>query len=97
MMQTVLSTVFRQKGIMAKAAIVGGVATDKIDLTSDGSSGSFVSAAQYFAGTAANGSGVTILPCTEPSPISNSNLVFVREVIEGTATVRLVSCLGLFV
>jgi hypothetical protein len=97
MMQAVLGTVFRQTGVMAKASVVGGAATDKVDLTSDGSSGSFVTVAQYFAGATANGSGVTIVPCTEPSPISNSNLVFVRETLANTGDTRLVSLLGLLV
>jgi hypothetical protein len=97
MMQAMLGTVFRQTGVMAKASVVGGAATDKVDLTSDGSSGSFVTVAQYFAGATANGSGVTIVPCTEPSPISNSNLVFVRETLANTGDTRLVSLLGLLV
>jgi hypothetical protein len=98
MMQNVLGAVFLQKGIMVKAGILTTTAGDKIDISGSGVSGSFVNAAQAQTGTSAQalGDGVTIIPCTVPSPVSNSNLVFMREIIATTATVRLVSSMGLF-
>ncbi|TCT08689.1 hypothetical protein EDC22_1081, partial [Tepidamorphus gemmatus] len=36
----------------------------------------------------------TVISCTEPSPVSNSNLVFIRESIATTATGRFVSAMA---
>jgi hypothetical protein len=99
MMQNILGAEFLQKGIMVKAGISTTTAGDKIDISGSGVSGSFVNAAQAQTGTSSQplGDGVTVIPCTEPSPVSNSNLVFIRETIATTATVRLVSAVALFV
>ena len=76
---------------MVKASFTSGTATDGIDISPSGVAGSFVGAA-----SPVGVSGVTIIPCTELSPISNSNLVFVRETIGSTGTVSLVSSVGVF-
>ena len=82
---------FRQTGIVVKAAIVAGSATqgDAIGLTPTGAGGSFATAAAHGAGD-----GSTLIPCTDLSPISNSNLVRVRESLAATAGIRLMSSMA---
>jgi hypothetical protein len=68
---------------------MGGSGSDSLGLSPTGENGSFVSAAVNGAGD-----GVTLIPCTELSPLSNSNLVRIRETVATTAGIRLVSCLA---
>ncbi len=92
MLQNLFGAVFRQSGIVVKASFTSATATDGIDMSPSGVAGSFVGAAG-----AVGASGVTIIPCTELSPISDSNLVFVRETIGSTAMVSLISSVAVYV
>lgn len=80
---------FRQSGIIVKAQVVSGTGADQIAASAAGVNGSFVTAA-----TGASNGGVSMIPCTELSPISNSNLVRVRETFASTAGVRLLSSMA---
>jgi hypothetical protein len=94
MLQQVFGAVFRQSGLMVKAALSSDAAGDTLALTPDGVGGSYVSAAQTFSPGVLAGSGVTIVACSELSPISNSNLVFVAERYSGAATTELISAVA---
>ena len=78
MLQNVLGAVFRQKGIFCKAVMIPPVGTSQeIDLSPSGAGGTFVALTTPTDGSI--GSGLLFIPCTELSPISNSNLVMIRE------------------
>jgi hypothetical protein len=92
----VLGRVLRQAGVMAKLAASGALAQTEIAVTEAGVSGSFQSVASFPAGTF--NAGQAIIPCSQASPISNSNLVFVREGAAGaTMATGAVSVLALLV
>lgn len=92
MLVNLFGQAFRQTGLIVKGLLNDGTGRDTIGLSATGASGSFVSAA-------VNGAcdGVSLLPCTELSPISNSNLVRIRETISATASTRLVSSIAVLV
>jgi hypothetical protein len=94
MLQSVLGAVFRQSGLLCKASVagVGGV----LALSSSGVAGSFVSLNASDSGAALGG--MIVVPCTQPSPVSNSNLVFLRESIgaPNQLGVTIVSTIGVF-
>jgi hypothetical protein len=77
MMQAVLGTVFRQTGIVARVIASGNGELVQIGLSADGSSGSYMALESGDTGTTRNG--CVIIPCTQLSPISNSNLIIFRE------------------
>lgn len=82
MMQTVLGRVFRQSGVLLKS-LVEGVATQAVVDTSEaGVSGSFTGARSESGGSRLGGQYTQM--CSVQSPISNSNLVFLRETVTGT-------------
>ena len=95
MQQNLFGTVFRQSGIMVKASMVGASTGDALDVTPTGLVGSFVSCAKVQTGGASAAGGVTVIPCSELSPISDSNLVFVRETATTTATTESIGCVAL--
>lgn len=80
---------FRQTGIIVKANILTATDGDNITISPDGVGGSFVAAAQ-----APSSAGVALIPTTDLSPISNSNLACLRETIATTAGIRLVSSIA---
>lgn len=80
---------FRQSGVVVKSHI-SGASGDGLSLSANGISGSFISVA-----TTGAGDGTTLVPTTELSPISNSNLLFLRETVAGAATLELVSIVAL--
>ena len=96
MLQNVLGAVFRQSGIMCKAAVFPPVGISQvIDLTPTGVGGSFVAISSTKDGSASQG--MILIPCTELSPISNSNLVFVREADGGGSLgITLISSIAVF-
>ena len=96
MLENLFGAAFRQSGIMVKASLIAQSAGDSVQLSPDGVAGSYIAAVQTAVAGQAAGSGVTVLPCTEPSPISDTNLVFLREVIATTATVELVSSFAVY-
>lgn len=96
MMQAVLGRVFAQSAIMVRPILTGATQGDQITMTPSGVSGSHITCARtYIAGLPA-GDGVTIVPCTVPSPVSDSNLVLLREWIGSTASLSILSCLAVF-
>lgn len=91
MLQQLFGAPFRQAGIVVKASLSGG-AGDGIGLSATGITGSFIPAAKSGAGD-----GITIVPCSELSPVSDSNLVFIRQEISATASIELVSAIAVLV
>ncbi len=83
MMQTVLGRVFRQSGVLAKVQAQGVSVQAQSDLSEAGITGSFQTIKSFTDG--ALNVGQMIIPCSQLSPISNSNLVFFRESVTGTA------------
>jgi hypothetical protein len=81
---------FRQAGIECKAAIVG-ASGDYVALTPSGVTGSFNTAAFH-----GGGDGTTMVSCSELSPVSNSNLVGIKESIATVATTRLASVVAVY-
>jgi hypothetical protein len=82
MMQAVLGRVFRQKGVLVKS-LVEGVATQAVlDSTEAGVAGSFSGVRSESSGSRL--SGQYTQTCGVASPISPSNLVFVREAASGS-------------
>jgi|FEC22Drversion2_1045045.scaffolds.fasta_scaffold00075_97 hypothetical protein len=94
MMQANLGHVFPQAGIVVKASIVAATANDTIDVSPNGATGTFVKAARCYVAGGTGENATTVISCTEPSPVSNSNLVFIREIITTTATGRFVSAMA---
>ena len=92
MLVNLFGQAFRQTGVIVKSGISSADPADITALSATGAGGSFINAA---AGTPS--SGVTLAPCTELSPISNSNLLRLRETISATAGIRLVSVLAVLV
>lgn len=84
LMQNQLGAVFRQSGALMKFDIEG-TGRCGIDVTPTGISGSFSRGSSLSDGSI--NYGLWFASCTELSPISNSNLVFVREVDNGNSLV----------
>ena len=83
MMQAVLGRVFRQKGVMLKMLVEGLSVQAILDSTETGAAGSFTGVRSESSG-ARLGAQYT-QSCGVLSPISNTNLVFIRETVTGTA------------
>lgn len=96
MLQNIFGQTFRQSGIVAKTVLTAATAGDTLQLSPSGAPGTFVATAQTQVAGQAAGAGVTVIPCTELSPISNSNLFFVREVIATTATLEILSSIAVY-
>lgn len=97
MMQAVLGSVFRQAGVLCKMASEGvGGAQAVVGISEAGVTGSFQNLRSFTNGSFIEGQNV--IACSQPSPVSDSNLVFVRESAAsasmGTAAVSVV---GVFV
>jgi hypothetical protein len=82
MMQTVLGRVFRQAGVLLKGLSEGLSTQAVIDTTEAGVSGSF-SGLRSESGGSRLGGQYTQMTSVQ-SPVSNSNLVFMRETVTGT-------------
>ncbi len=78
MLQSVLGAVFPQRGILCKAGLAATSAGADLALSPTGSTGSFVTGAKS-ADAATVWPGLALVPCTQGSPISRSNLVMLRE------------------
>lgn len=81
MMQSVLGRVFRQAGVQLKALVEGLGVQAVLDTSEAGAQGSFTGIRSEESGSRL-GSQFT-QPCSVLSPISNSNLVFLRESTSG--------------
>lgn len=96
MMQAVLGRVFRQSGVLLKALVQSTAAVQAtIDASENGASGSFHGVKSFTDG--ALQAGQFTMPCSVGSPVSDSNLVFVRESVSATLTVCGVSVVGLWI
>jgi WD40 repeat protein len=83
MLQNVLGRVFRQSGVLAKVQAQAAGVQGQSDLSEAGVSGSFQTIKSFTDGTL--NVGQIVIPCSQLSPISNSNLVFFRESVAGAA------------
>lgn len=96
MMQTVLGRVFRQSGIVLRSAVQGASTQAVLETTEAGASGSFNGVRSESNGMLMGAQFTQV--CSVQSPISNSNLVFVRETVTGTALgITVLSAVGLWV
>lgn len=105
MLQSVLGATFLFKAILIKhsiaaapgASAVAGVSAGGLALSATGASGSFQGANLPSDGAAETGQ--IIVPASALSPISNSNLIFLRETaaVANTLGVTIASSVGLFV
>lgn len=104
MMSNLYGQVFRQRGMFYKYYISGSTSaltslqTTQIGLTPTGTSGSFNNSSSNNQGVPGQGTGY--IPCSELSPISNSNLVFVKEKTDASGqsiSISLISALGILV
>lgn len=81
-MQTVLGRVFRQSGVLLKALVEGLSVQAIIDTTEAGVSGSFTGLRSESGGARLAGQYTQMTSVL--SPVSNSNLVFLRETVTGS-------------
>lgn len=96
MMQAVLGRVFRQTAVLLKAAVEGAATQAVLDTTETGASGSFTGLRSESGGPRL-GAQYTQTTSVQ-SPISNSNLLFLRETVTGAALgITAVSVSGLWV
>jgi hypothetical protein len=96
MMQAVLGRTFRQKGVLLKGLVEGVGVQAVLDTTEAGLSGSFSGIRSESGGSRLSGQ-YTQLSSVQ-SPVSDSNLVFVREAAAGAGMgVALLSTVGLWV
>lgn len=98
MLQNTLGRVFRQSGMLVKMSCATIIATSgEVTVSENGASGTFTGLKNNsFDGLAQPGQVTT--PCSVLSPISDSNLIFLRETVTGANMgVSLVSCVGVYV
>jgi hypothetical protein len=96
MMQAVLGRVFRQSGVLCKLLTSGNAVQSRIEISEAGVSGANQPLRSFTDGS--TNTGQAIAPCSVLSPVSNSNLVFVREVVSGSnMLVGGVSIMGVYV
>ncbi|MBL8546132.1 MAG: DUF2793 domain-containing protein [Hyphomonadaceae bacterium] len=96
MMQTVLGRVFRQSGVLLKALVEGLGAQATLDTTEAGLNGSFNGHRSESGGGRLGGQYTQVT--SVQSPISDSNLVFMRETVTGSAMgVTALSVVGVWV
>ena len=83
MLQNIVGAVFPQSGILANVVVTGaGGQAAQLFLSPDGSPNSFVGLSVADGNTSDHGQ--VILPTPTPSPVSNSNLVFIKEASSGS-------------
>lgn len=97
MMQNMLGNVFRQAGILVKATLSANGVAGHLGVTPTGAGGSFTNIFGQSDGSITSGQITTTT--TELSPISNSNLLFIREKsgISDSLLVAAVSVFGIWV
>lgn len=94
MLQNVLGAVFRQSGILARLLALGsGSSGVTVSISEAAVPGSLMSHKSFPDGSLQMGQ--YMIPCSVLSPISNSNLVFVRE--QGNLSIGGVSIVGVYV
>lgn len=96
MMQAVVGRVFRQAGVLLDMGPQGVGAVATIDASADGATGSFTGVKSLTDGTLQVNQ--VTLASSALSPVSNSNLVFLRESVTGTAMgITIANVVGLWV
>ena len=97
MLQNVLGAVFPQKALLMKLGITAANSSGGLAATPTGASGSFNGVNLPTDGAFVVGQ--VVVPCSVLSPISNSNLVFMREsaTVDGTLGVALASSAAVYV
>lgn len=96
MMQNVLGRVFRQAGVQLKALVEGLGVQAVLDTSENGAQGSFTGQRSESGGSRLGSQYIQV--CSTLSPISNSNLVFMRETVSGSAMgITALSVAGLWV
>ncbi len=97
MMRNVLGAVFPQKAMLIKIGVTAANTSGSFGASASGASGSFV--AMNLPTDGAFVGGQIIVPCSVPSPISNSNLIFLREsvVVDGALGITIASSNAVFV
>jgi hypothetical protein len=95
MLQNVLGAVFPQSVILCKTALKASAIAADLSLSATGASGSFITGIKN-SDTTNIWAGMALVACTEPSPVSNSNLVMLRETSADTFGTTLISSLGVF-
>jgi len=97
MLQQVFGTVFRQTGLILRGQLQTPEAGQMLEVSPSGLGGSFVQSVTTVGAGPWTASGVAMIPCTVPSPVSASNLLFVRERLASTATVSVLSSVAVTV
>lgn len=96
MMQNVLGRVFRQKGVLLKALVEGVGVQAVLDTSEAGLPGSFTGIRSESGGSRLGAQYTQA--CGVQSPVSNSNLVLMRETVSGSAlSIATLSVAGLWV
>ena len=96
MMQAVLGRVFRQSGVLLKGLVEGLSTQAVLDTTEAGVSGSFAGLRSESGGSRLGGQYTQMT--SVQSPVSDSNLVFLRETVTGSGLgVTAVSVAGVWV
>jgi len=96
MLQAALGRVFRQSGVLMKGIIEGASTLALLDTSETGATGSF--SGYRSESTGARLGGQHTQSTSVQSPISNSNLVFIRETVTGTALgITALSVIGVWV
>jgi hypothetical protein len=97
MMSNLFGATFRQKGIFMRPGLLGNTVGDRLAVSPTGIGGTYSLAAQTQVGGVLFEAGTPFSECTQLSPVSNSNLVFVQETIGSTAGLRLLRSVALLV
>ncbi len=96
MMQAVLGRVFRQRAVLLKALVEGVSVQAVLDTTEAGATGSFGGIRSE--STGARLGGQYTQPCSVLSPVSESNLLLLRETVAGSGiAITSISILGVWV
>ncbi|PHR81068.1 DUF2793 domain-containing protein [Henriciella sp.] len=97
MMQQLFGTVFRQAGLILKVVThASSTADTQLDVSPSGASGSFLGVRSY--GGEKSISAQLILLASEPSPVSDTNLLYIREVdLGGGMGISVVTVTGFLV
>lgn len=96
MMQAVLGRVFPQAGVQLRGLVQSSAGVQaNLDCTPTGASGTFHGIKSFTDGSSQ--AGQFLIPTTTLSPVSNSNLIFMREGSSTTLNICGVSVLGVFV
>ena len=94
MLEQVFGAAFPQSGVMVHGGLRSGTAGDSLSITHNGQPGQFTRIARVVNTAQYAGTGVTVIPSTARSPISNSNLVFIRSAIASTAQLEIINCVA---